>query len=129
MHTGLPGRAGLQGQALNGWEAQNHPRQTQAPETDEFLQRQLDDDTIFFIGQHIGRWKSLGRCLGFTEGQMENIEEDYFKNQEEQGIQMLHKWVRREGANATLAKLVAAAQKAQKGDVAHLIRQYAKKQT
>ena len=121
------GRAGLQGQALSGSEAQN--LQAQEPETNEFLQKQLDGDIIFFISQHIGRWKSLGRCLGFTEAQMENIEDDHFKNQEEQGVQMLHKWVRREGANATLATLVAAAEKAQRSDVALLVWQYAKKQT
>jgi hypothetical protein len=119
-----PRPAGSQGGSRKGRGTQN-----QTPLTEEFLQKQLDCDAIIYIGPHIGRWKPLGRCLGFTEGQMENIEEDHFKNQEEQGVQMLHKWVKRESVDATLAKLVAAAQKAQKGDLVHLIREYAKTQT
>lgn len=110
---------------LNGWERQTDARRGES-ENDALLQKTLDDEAIFFIGPHIGRWKTLARSLGFTEGQIENIEEDHFKNQEEQGIQMLHKWVRKEGATATLANLATAAQKARKGDVAHLVRQYAK---
>ena len=88
------------------------------------LQKPLDDDCILYIGPHIGRWRSLARSLGFTEGQIENIEEDFSRNQEEQGIQMLHKWVKKESTFATVGKLAAAAKKIGKGDIAQLLVTY-----
>jgi pyrroloquinoline quinone (PQQ) biosynthesis protein C len=101
--------------SLNESEAQD-------PETDEHLQKVFDSDMVLFISPHIGKsWKKLGRCLGLTEAEIENIEADNVKDQEEQGVQMLNKWMKENGSNATVGTFIIAAKKAQRNDLAERV--------
>lgn len=98
------------------------------PPNEPWCEKPLDEYAMRSIGPHIGRYRTIARELGFSEGEIDNIEEDHSRNHEEQGVQMLNKWLRREGSRATLGRLVSAARTAGRGDVAHLLRKYATEQ-
>ena len=61
------------------------------------------------IADNIGlKWKDLARALGFKEATIEEIEMDNDHTTKECCIQLLVRWLRREGKDATAGKLAKA---------------------
>ncbi|XP_068725408.1 uncharacterized protein PF3D7_1120000-like [Montipora capricornis] len=70
-------------------------------ENDVYEKRLADD-----IGQ---QWKDLGRALGFHQASIDNIEQEKGNNSKECCIEVLVRWLRRDGKEgATVGKLVEA---------------------
>jgi hypothetical protein len=92
---------------------------------DKLCDALVDDDLLTFLGPHIGYWKMLARNLDFSEGEIDNLEYD-FKQQEEQGIQMLQKWKKDKGIDAKISILCDAAMKAERRHIVAKIDEYLK---
>ena len=68
----------------------------------------VDSDNMDLVSKHLGRyWKALGRRLGFSGGELDQINSDYnTEGLAEKIRQMLEKWRLKEGRKATLGVLV-----------------------
>ena len=67
------------------------------------------DEFIAEISKHIGlEWKFLARSLGFEQTDIDAIEYRDMLNLKEQIFQMFYEWKRRQGNEATTARLLAA---------------------
>lgn len=68
-----------------------------------FERTPLDEDSIDLLCQHLGNyWRPLGRKLGFSNGQLDSLDADYYKDGRKEVIhQMIRHWKEREGRAAT----------------------------
>ena len=70
--------------------------------------RRLTNCDIEILAEHIGRrWRKLGKLIGLTPGQIENIMADY-ENQKDRIRAMLEKWQQVYGSKATLTYILPA---------------------
>ena len=83
----------------------------------QYRSKVVDDKLVREIAPHLGQWKKTARFLGFSPGQIENFEADNYRNSEEQGTQMLTKWIRQKGQEATVGVLLDAFKRAGKLDL------------
>lgn len=68
-------------------------------------QREIEDRDKYIVGEHLGgSWKSLGRAMGLSSGQLENIEADHSRNADRVN-ELLSRWHDKESSKATVAKL------------------------
>ncbi|KAK7063236.1 hypothetical protein SK128_007658 [Halocaridina rubra] len=67
--------------------------------------RMIGDRDKYVTSEHLGdSWKSLGRVMGFSEGQLQNIEVDNSRNAD-RVFEILSLWHDRESDRATVSKL------------------------
>ncbi|XP_042243585.1 protein immune deficiency-like isoform X2 [Homarus americanus] len=67
--------------------------------------REIDDRDKFVVSEHLGSaWKSLGRAMGFSPGQLDNLEADHPRSAN-QAYELLASWHDREAQHATVSRL------------------------
>ena len=84
----------------------------------------IDEDNIRIIAKNLGKpWMELGRLLGFSEGELEAVENDYRSHGHVETVyQMLLKWKQKVGRNnCGLNIVVEKLLKMDKADVAVLL--------
>ena len=76
---------------------------------------------ISLVSARVGHlWKFLARALDFTETDIASIETGNPFNLMEQIFQVFHRWKRREGREATTARLLSALKNAGVGELAEM---------
>nr|QRV11537.1 immune deficiency [Macrobrachium rosenbergii] len=69
--------------------------------------REIEERDKFLVGEHLGQaWRSLGRAMNFSSGQLENVDADFTRNADKT-VELLNLWHDRESQRATVARLVA----------------------
>jgi hypothetical protein len=82
------------------------------------------DKFINEISKHIGlEWKFLARSLSFEQTDVDAIEYRDRGNLREQIFQMFHEWKKREGSEATTARLLAAMKDAELKELMKTLRE------
>lgn len=67
--------------------------------------REIEERDKFVVSEHLGStWKSLGRLMGFSPGQIDNLEADNTRSVD-RAYELLNSWHDREAQDATLDKL------------------------
>jgi len=87
-----------------------------APKENKIIRGLLDSkeqvtrDHIRLIAPHVGQnWKEVGRTLKLTDGRLEQIEQDYYKEgMKEVVYQILLEWMRANGSDARVGELTNA---------------------
>ena len=70
---------------------------------------EITGDDMDSMETHLGKyWTTIARKLGFEDGEIDIIREDYQGNLREQIHQMLRQWKEREEARATVGALAKA---------------------
>ena len=97
----------------------------------KYADRKVNENMITNgIGEHIGVWMSIARKLGFSNGQIDNLKHDHqLEGQAEQGMQMLLKWLKDKGKDATVKALIEGLEKANRMDVVERLEEYIKEET
>ncbi|XP_063878283.1 uncharacterized protein LOC135110186 [Scylla paramamosain] len=68
-------------------------------------EREVTERDIALVAEHVGaNWTSMGRAMGFSGGQLDNITED-FPRAADRCFELLQRWHDREAERATLAAL------------------------
>ena len=75
---------------------------------DDALDTPLTEQQLAKISRSLSQWQVKGIILGLTEGEIEDIREDYRTN-EMQKVAMLRKWAKKNGDQATLRLLIKMA--------------------
>lgn len=72
--------------------------------------QQVTRDHIRLIAPHVGQnWKEVGRTLKLTDGRLEQIEQDHYKEgMKEVVYQILLEWMRSNGSDARIGELTKA---------------------
>ena len=70
------------------------------------LDEQLTGQRLAKISKSLLDWQFKGCNLGLTEGEMEDIREDYKNSNEMQKVAMLRRWAKINGPQATLRNLI-----------------------
>ncbi|XP_064086065.1 uncharacterized protein LOC135201115 [Macrobrachium nipponense] len=69
--------------------------------------REIEERDKFLVGEHLGQaWKSLGRAMNFSSGQLENVDADFTRSADKT-VELLNLWHDRESQRATVSRLVA----------------------
>ncbi|XP_069997947.1 protein immune deficiency isoform X2 [Penaeus vannamei] len=67
--------------------------------------REIEERDKVEVSEHMGSsWKSLGRVMGFSAGQLENMIADHTRNVD-RVYEMMSRWHDREAEDATVARL------------------------
>nr|BAH86597.1 immune deficiency homolog [Penaeus japonicus] len=67
--------------------------------------REIEERDKIEVSEHLGSsWKSLGRVMGFSAGQLENMTADHTRNVD-RVYEMLNRWHDKEAEDATVARL------------------------
>ena len=84
----------------------------------------MTEKFIVEISKHIGlEWKFLARSLGFKQIDIDAIEYRDILNLKEQIYQMFHEWRKREGIEATAARLLEAIKDAELKELLQTLRE------
>ena len=70
------------------------------------LDEQLTEQRLANISRSLSEWQLKGIILGLTEGEIEDIREDYKNSNEMQKVAMLRRWAKINGPQATLRNLI-----------------------
>ena len=85
------------------------------------MDRQCSVEHIVKIAEFLPRWKNVGRLLGFSEQQLNDLTAQYADPAELRG-EMLAKWVAISGPGATYRKLYDTLVKLDEGGAAEKVR-------
>ncbi|KAK4325842.1 hypothetical protein Pmani_003618 [Petrolisthes manimaculis] len=68
-------------------------------------ERVVSEEEKLIVSEHLGEvWTTLGRFMGFSSGQLENLKADYSRSQD-RSHEMLNMWHDREAEGATMKAL------------------------
>lgn len=67
--------------------------------------REVGEQEKFLVSEHLGEtWTSLGRLMGFSEGQLDNLKADFPRSQD-RTHELLSIWHDKEAERATVAAI------------------------
>jgi len=70
------------------------------------LDERLTEQRLARISRSLSQWQLKGCILGLSEGEIEDIREDYKNSNKMQKVAMLRKWAKINGHQATLRNLI-----------------------
>ncbi len=72
----------------------------------EVIDKPLKENQLAKISKKLLEWQVKGSLFGLSEGEMEDIKEDYKHSNEMQKVAMLRMWAKKHGDQATLRFLI-----------------------
>ena len=66
----------------------------------------VSSTSVYKIARSMINWEELSLPLGLTQSETETIKRDYRRDYNQQKIAVLHKWIEKNGCNATYDRLI-----------------------